>query len=329
MTLQRYIIAAAQRSAAVNFSSISQLSRSSHETSVTIRFERFSWFHEGPCFRARKDWRTSLMAKKKPTVPKKSYQLYQRRVPDGDARPEQWWINNAAHYDLVAHLSADSMEEACILTRHQDSAWYRQPDVTLVANAPVRTSLDGDVLVAEGKLRRERQTWMLIAGSAVLLTEPQEQEVESAGQQQAIVAVCWSPDGKRFAACGLQGLVRVHALGSPRDSCYDVHGYAQSVAWSPDGKRIATGDGRDATHIWDVCPAEEDAYGADAVWGRILICRERQEHEWFKGTYAVAWSPGGCGVLPGSGACLARGNRSLRLALSTTPGSGAYTLLVP
>jgi Tol biopolymer transport system component len=229
------------------------------------------------------------MSKSKSRIPTYCFPYFQLVTPLPETREQQvqhWWVNGQ-HYRRVAHITAESLTHARALL--SEEAWYRRPEVTLLAKVPLRLWVNGDVLLYVNSLGFWHP-WMIRDDIMVDLGMARPDEpVERQSHQKAILAVAWSPDGERYAACGKQGLVRVYTPGSQRDPDYNTHAaYAQALAWSPDGKRMATGDCRDATHIWDVAT---DLSGANADIGRILICREYRQSDFFQGVYAVAWSP--------------------------------------
>ena len=226
---------------------------------------------------------------KKPTYCFPYFQLVTPLPETREQQVQHWWVNNGQYYRLVAHITAESLTHARALLNEE--AWYRRPEVTLLAKAPLRLWVNGDVLLYVNSLGYWHP-WLIQDDIMVDLGRARPDEpVERQAQQKAILAVTWSPDGKHYAACGKQGLVWVYTPGSQRDSNYDTHaGFAQATAWAPDGKRIATGDCRDATHIWDTAAAA-GLSGANADVGRILICREYRQSDFFQGVYAVAWSP--------------------------------------
>jgi WD40 repeat protein len=232
---------------------------------------------------------------KKQSAPRHLYLLFHRHTlsqDPGSVGPGDWWLGNCERYALVATIMATSVEQARLLAEPQQGGWYHHSAVVLQSITSLRDCRAGDVLLVDNQYEG-RQTWMIIAGRWTVLPEPQtEAPVHLDGQQKEILSVAWSPDGKRFAACGGQGLVRVYTLGSSYAPDYNTHaGIARAVAWSPGGERIATGDGNDATHIWDVAEDTSTTHLADAASGRILICREGGQPIFYKGAYAVAWSP--------------------------------------
>jgi len=254
----------------------------------------------------RKDWTNTLMPKKQ-SAPRYLYLLFHRepqpREQDAFTSPsaEDWWLNNGERYSLVATIMATSIEAALLLAPPHQDGWYHNAGVTLRPIPSPRACQAGDVLVADNQYEGQ-QTWMIGAqGWTLLPTPPAQSWVQQDGQQREILSVAWSPDGNRFAACGGQGLVRVYTLGSRYDPDYDTHaGIARAVAWSPDGARIATGDGNDATHIWDVAEDTSTNRVANPACGRVLICRQGEQPIFYKGTYALAWSPDNLRVAAGN-----------------------------
>ena len=226
---------------------------------------------------------------KKLKVPTYSFPYFQLATPLPATREQQaqhWWINNGRHFRLVACITAESLAQARALL--DELAWYRRPEVQLLAQAPLRGCANGDVLLDSSD--RWHPWTVQNAGMVDLGSAQADEPLERSFYQKAILALAWSPDGKYYAACGKQGLVWVTTPGSQRDQSYNPHAaYAQALAWSPDGTSIATGDSRDAVHIWQAAVMAGLA-GAEADSGRILICREPRLSDWYRGVYAVTWS---------------------------------------
>src|SRR5712692_2329334 len=160
---------------------------------------------------------------KKKSAPRYLYLLFHRepqpREQDAFTSPsaEDWWLNNSEHYSLVATIMATSIEAALLLAPPHQDGWYHNAGVTLRPIPSPRACQAGDVLVADNQYEG-RQTWMIEArGWTALPIAPAEAPVQQHGQQKEILGVAWSPEGNRFAACGGQGLVRVHTLGSRYD----------------------------------------------------------------------------------------------------------------
>src|SRR5262245_8736719 len=75
---------------------------------------------------------------------------------------------------------------------------------------------------------------------------------EPARSANPVWSAAWSPDGKRFASGGYDGLVRLWGLDGRAGPVLSGHHRAVTcVAWSPDGKRLASA-GQDGTvRLWD------------------------------------------------------------------------------
>lgn len=110
--------------------------------------------------------------------------------------------------------------------------------------------------------------------------------VETRGSRSMITSVAYSADGRRLAASGTDGTIRVYeaesgrlvrALVTPAADC-------SVVAWSPDGKTLASGCNDKAVRLWDV------------ESGRLL--RTMREHTSY--VTAVCWSPDGAMLATGS-----------------------------
>ncbi|WP_422929617.1 protein kinase domain-containing protein [Singulisphaera sp. PoT] len=125
------------------------------------------------------------------------------------------------------------------------------------------------------------------------------------GHHDGVFHVAWSPDGKRFATGGADGLVGIWDE-SDTDSPKWLRGHAgvvASVAWSPDGTRLATAGWDSKLKVWDT------------VEGRDLFTLKGHEG----GLHAVAWNGNGTRLATGSE------DRTVRI-WDASPGASPRTL---
>jgi WD40 repeat protein len=159
-----------------------------------------------------------------------------------------------------------------ILRGHSDSvgwvAW--SPDGTRLASV----GRDGAVKVWDANQpnhfpRSRRTGWrpLPVTGSAAV----------------PVNAVSWSPDGKRLAAAGRDGAVKVTNLtargdAAALDDTVTLREHARGkcvVSWNPDGTRLASSDDA-AIQIWDAATGKE-----------LVTLKGSEEVQW------LAWSPDG------------------------------------
>jgi WD40 repeat protein/ankyrin repeat protein len=100
--------------------------------------------------------------------------------------------------------------------------------------------------ILSGSVDKTIRVWDLIQDKAVctILLD----------HESAVMSVCWSPDGLRFASSSWDGLVRVWDASSLLQ-IFELKGHsdaARCVSWSPDGRWLVSGS-RDATiRIWSM-----------------------------------------------------------------------------
>jgi WD40 repeat protein/tRNA A-37 threonylcarbamoyl transferase component Bud32 len=73
------------------------------------------------------------------------------------------------------------------------------------------------------------------------------------GHSGSVLAVAWSPDGKRLASAGQEGAVKVWDVADGKElvQLQIQDGYVFALAWSPDGTRLATTAGAWKVQVWD------------------------------------------------------------------------------
>jgi len=105
--------------------------------------------------------------------------------------------------------------------------------------------------------------------------------IQSALCPTEILSLAWSPDGKRLAAGGTDGLVHLIPLtgGLSPVTLAGHTGVVRSIAWSPDGLTLATAGNDRTVRLWD---------GTTGDLVRDFGAAEREEGAW-----AIAWSPDG------------------------------------
>jgi WD40 repeat protein len=106
------------------------------------------------------------------------------------------------------------------------------------------------------------------------------------GHSDVVLAVAWSPDGKRIASGGDDQTVQVWDAANG-GNVYTYRGHSQqvwAVVWSPNGKRIASGSTDETVQVWDA-----------ANGGNVYTYRGHSAI-----VNAVAWSPDGKRIASGS-----------------------------
>ena len=79
------------------------------------------------------------------------------------------------------------------------------------------------------------------------------------GHAGFVLSVAFSPDGKRIASAGGDGMVKVwdSTTGEERLTLKGHTSFPTSVAFSPDGKRLASGGNDRVVRVWDAMTGEE------------------------------------------------------------------------
>lgn len=112
------------------------------------------------------------------------------------------------------------------------------------------------------------------------------------GHTSRVVAVAWSPDGKRVASASLDGTAQVwdSVSGTTLETFRSESGAMTSVAWSPTGDLLATGDETGLVRVWEVA-SQRQALSLVAQHGKVD---------------SIAWSPDGHVLATGGADAVAR-----------------------
>lgn len=63
------------------------------------------------------------------------------------------------HYELVARVECDCIEDVFLLTNHVDRSWRSNPEVEVLTEGRVRSTSVGDVIVDEGGVTLRCASW--------------------------------------------------------------------------------------------------------------------------------------------------------------------------
>lgn len=139
-----------------------------------------------------------------------------------------------------------------------------QPD-HLVALEPnsgpsewVRWSPDGSRIVAVSTTDGAARIWNMPDSTTPIVLR----------ERVPIVTAQWSPDGRRLAMIGRDGMVYIRSADGAGDSLAfgGRNGLLSSLAWTKDGHRVLMGFPNGTTHVWNA-----DGSGAPFVLGGSLV----------------------------------------------------------
>jgi WD40 repeat protein len=204
-----------------------------------------------------------------------------------------WLINNAISYAIVASISASTSEEALLAAQQQAKGERLPRGTTVRADALLRTTMPGDVLVSQ------RLCWMLHSdGQLHLISSDAGTPWKTYDSTYTVSDLLWLPDGQTLVAAESDNRVALHQLANETrySNTYARAQYAcEVIACAPDGKRLASGGNHGEIQIWQPDPTNSDGYH-----GSIVICCPDEPSMYKRPDIsALTWTPDGCQVLAG------------------------------
>jgi len=130
----------------------------------------------------------------------------------------------------------------------------------------------------------------IACGRTVEIWDPLNKEMALLlrGHKDRIYAVSWSPDGKRLASAGFDGLILVWDAMTGDNILilrgHDPGKWIGTVAWDPDSKLLASGGFNQKVKVWDTSTGHE-LHSLDGHTGAV---------------FSVAWAPDGRRIVSGS-----------------------------
>jgi WD40 repeat protein len=116
-----------------------------------------------------------------------------------------------------------------------------------------------------------------------------------AGHSGSVMAVAFSPDGKRIASGSDDGTIKLWdaATGEPQKTLAGHSAWVTAVAFSPDGKRIASGSNDGTIKLWDVAKSLKASRLLGSTFGRHIKFRAWQGIETSETVHTLKFSADG------------------------------------
>lgn len=160
-------------------------------------------------------------------------------------------------FDLPVDVNADSLAVLCSALLEQDEETQYE---FFVKQRPLQGSL-ADTLQSIGAEHSAEETLRIVYQIQAKFRVQAVTRCSSSipGHAEAVIAVCFSPNGRHLASGSGDTSVRFWDISTetPLHTCNAHASWILCIAWSPDGRMLASGCRKGHVCVWDPCTGKQ------------------------------------------------------------------------